>query len=348
MKSIPRNTVLVGDVRKRLAEIPDASVDCVITSPPYFQLRDYGVNGQLGLEPHVDDWVNELRLVMRGVARILRPTGSLWLNLGDSYSRHVRFGAPPKSLLLGPERLSLALIEDGWVLRNKVVWSKSNTMPNPVRDRFTCRWEVVLFLTRQRDYFFDLDAIREPHRSAISRKPDPRRGADPRRPITTPSPKWAGPLAGNNAGLARLKARGLVGHPLGKNPGDVWSLSASNFRGPHFATFPVGLVKRPLLAGCPERVCARCGAPWRRKPTSTPRNATIGQLRPGCLCRKGWRPGVVLDPFFGAGTVGLVAEQHHRDWLGIEINPAFARLATERIAEARVSAKSDQEQDRAA
>jgi site-specific DNA-methyltransferase (adenine-specific) len=348
MMSPLRNTVMIGDVRERLSELPDASVDCVITSPPYFQLRDYGVSGQLGLEPDVDTWVEELRLVMRGVARVLRPTGSLWLNLGDSYSRHARFGAPPKSLLLGPERLSLALIEDGWTLRNKVVWSKSNTMPNPVRDRLTCRWEVVYFLTRQRDYFFDIDAIREPHRSAISLK---RQTAptDSKLPIAGPPPKWAGPLAGNNAGLARLKARGLVGHPLGKNPGDVWSLSASNFRGPHFATFPVGLVERPLLAGCPERVCARCGAAWRRESSgSTATAATLGQLRPGCRCRKGWRSGVVLDPFFGAGTVGLVAEQHHRDWLGIEINPEFARLATERIVKARVSGRSSKEQDRAA
>ncbi len=252
MKAIPRNVVLVGDARKRLADLPDASVDCVITSPPYFQLRDYGVSGQMGLEPNVDTWVDELRLVMRGVARVLRPTGSLWLNLGDSYSRHVRFGAPPKSLLLGPERLSLALIEDGWVLRNKVVWSKTNTMPNPVRDRFTCRWEVVLFLTRQRDYFYDLDAIREPHRSAASRKPDPSPGADLRRPTTAPPPKWAGPLAGNNAGLARLKARGLVGHPLGKNPGDVWSLAASKFQGTAFRHLPGRTGRASAASGMPR------------------------------------------------------------------------------------------------
>ena len=102
MISVPRNTILVGDVRHRLAELPDASVDCVITSPPYFQLRDYGIDGQMGLEPTIDGWVSELRVVIRGVARVLRPTGSLWLNLGDSYSRHARFGAPPKSLLLAP------------------------------------------------------------------------------------------------------------------------------------------------------------------------------------------------------------------------------------------------------
>ncbi len=301
------------------------------------------------LEPTVDDWVGELRLVMRGVARVLRPTGSLWLNLGDSYSRHYRFGAPPKSLLLGPERLSLALIEDGWTLRNKIIWNKSNTMPNPVRDRLICRWEVVYLLTRQRNYFFDLDAIREPHRSAPTQNHPVAPIRDSPHPVTGRPPKWAGPLAGNNAGLARLKARGLVGHPLGKNPGDVWSLSASNFRGPHFATFPVRLIERPLLAGCPERICVRCGAPWRHQPfSSTATTATVCPIAPSCRCRRGWRPGMVLDPFFGAGTVGVVAEQHHREWLGIEINPAFAHLATERIAEARARVKTDQERDRAA
>ncbi len=336
MISVPRNTILIGDVRHRLAKLPDASVDCVITSPPYFQLRDYGIDGQMGLEPTIDGWVSDLRVAMRGVARILRPTGSLWLNLGDSYSRHAHFGAAPKSLLLAPERLATALIEDGWTLRNKVIWSKANAMPNSVRDRLACRWEVIYFLVRQRHYFFDLDAIREPHRSFVSKqrraKPTPVSLDQPTR-----RPKWAGPLAGNNSGLVRLKSLGLAGHPLGKNPGDVWSVSASNFRGPHFATFPVALIKRPLLATCPERVCVRCGTPWiRPRLVGGPHPATTKPpIRPDCRCRKGWRPGLVLDPFFGAGTVGLLAEQYQRDWLGIEINPAFARLAKDRIVAAR-------------
>jgi site-specific DNA-methyltransferase (adenine-specific) len=346
MKLTPRNTVLVGDLRKKLAELPEASVDCVITSPPYFQLRDYGIKGQMGLEPTVNSWVEELRVAMRGVARVLRPTGTLWLNLGDTYSRHPRLGAPPKSLLLGPERLGLALIEDGWVIRNKIVWAKSNTMPNSVKDRLACRWEVVYLLTRQQHYFFDLDGIREPHRSSLPQKP---RGGPLHREIPKGRPDWAGPLAGNNAGLARMKARGLVGHPLGRNPGDVWTLSASNFRGAHFATFPPALVERPLLASCPERVCSRCGSPWTREAASRSGAVTkIGALQSSCRCRQGWRPGVVLDPFFGAGTVGVVAEQHDRDWLGIEINPAFARLATRRIADARGRPTTSQERRRAA
>lgn len=341
-----RNSVLIGDVRRRLAELPAASVDTVITSPPYFNLRDYGTPGQIGLEGTVDEWVNELRLVMRGIARVLKPTGSVWLNLGDTYSRHNRYGAPPKSLLLGPERLGLALIEDGWVIRSKVAWAKSNTMPASVRDRLSCTWEIVYLLTRERRYFFDLDAIRIPHRSA-----QPKRRSDDAAITESLSnrPQWAGPLAGNNAGLARMKAMGLVGHPLGKNPGDVWQLSASNYRGAHHATFPPGLVERPLLATCPERICSACGEPWQRQPARGHQGVMKpGELRASCACRAGWQPGLVLDPFFGAGTVGVVAEQLGRDWLGIELNPDYARLAQERIAEARTDRDHETEQLHAA
>jgi len=323
------NVLLVGDVRTRLAELPDASVDCVITSPPYFQLRDYGVKDQIGSEANINGWVDELRLVMRGIARVLKPTGSVWLNVGDSYSRHARYGAPPKSLLLGPERLAVGLLADGWTIRNRVVWAKRNSIPTSVSDRLATKWESVYFLTPNGRYHFDLDAVRVPHRSP-RRTPQPRRGAA-LEPVSGRRPSWAGPLASSSMGLARMKARGLVGHPLGKNPGDVWPIAASNYRGHHFATFPPELVVRPLLACCPERVCRACGTPWTRPPSRARRQ----RPRAGCTCRAGWQPGVVLDPFFGAGTVGLVAEQHGRDWLGIEINPRFARLATSRIEAAR-------------
>jgi DNA modification methylase len=338
-----RGVVLVGDVRKRLAELPAASVDCVITSPPYFQLRDYSVKGQIGMEPDVDGWVDELRLVMRGIARVLKPTGSVWLNVGDSYSRHARYGAPPKSLLLGPERLALGLMADGWTVRNRVAWTKPNTMPTSVRDRLASKWEFVYFLTRNRRYHFDLDAVRVPHRSA--RRPAHRAAVT--QVAGSSRPQWAGPLAGTNIGLVRMKARGVVGHPLGKNPADAWSIATSNFRGQHFATFPTALVVRPLLASCPERVCRACGAPWNRPPTRVRRaDGQRRNLKPGCGCRGGWQRGVVLDPFFGAGTVGLVAEQHGRDWLGIELNARFATLATRRIEAARPSASADQPKSR--
>src|SRR5580704_9793601 len=340
LSSSPRNVILAGDVREQLAQLPEDSVDTVITSPPYFQLRDYGVVGQIGLEDDIGGWVDDLRLAMHGVARVLKASGSLWLNLGDAFSRHPRFGASPKSLLLGPERLALGLIEDGWIVRNKVIWAKTNHMPTPVRDRLSCQWEVIYLLTRQRRYFFDLDAIRVPHSSSQTR---PRYRSPPRSGTVTGRPPWAGPLAGNNAGLATLKANGLVGHPLGKNPGDVWRLPPSNYRGAHRASFPASLVKRPLLATCPERVCRECGQPWTRSPTLIRRGVgTVGGLRKNCPCRTGWRPGLVLDPFFGAGTVGVVAEQLGRDWLGVELNPEYVRLAEARIAAAR-SARDERE-----
>ena len=339
---LPRNQVLVGDARKRLGELPELSVDCVITSPPFFQLRNYQVEGQIGLEDHVEAWVDELCLVMAGIARVLKPTGSVWLNLGDSFSRHAQAGAPSKSLLLGPERLGLALIGEGWMIRNKVIWAKTNAMPNSVRDRLACSWEVLYLLTRSERYYFDLDAIRVPHRSRQPRRRPTAAGSYP--PHSSEPPSWAGPLAGNNSGLARLKAQGLVGHPLGGNPRDVWSLPTSNFRGAFFASFPPGLVVKPLLASAPERVCVRCGKPWSRGPVRIVGGlAVIGELRRICRCRAAWQRGIVLDPFCGSGTVGLVAEQHHRDWLGIELNPNFAKLAEERIAAARCGPTPDRQ-----
>lgn len=354
MSQLARNRVLVGDVRERLTKLPDASIDCVITSPPYFQLRDYGISGQIGLEASVGGWVNELRLALNGLARVLKPTGSLWLNLGDTYSRHAAYGAAPKSLLLAPERLLLALSDDGWIVRNKIIWAKTNPMPHAVGDRLTNSHDVVYFLTRSRSYFFDLDAIRVPHRSSSN---SGRGGVYP--PDVASAPLWR-QRGGGNRGLAAQRARGQVGHELGKNPGDVWPISAANFHGAHFATFPLALVERPLLATCPELICERCGTPFtrlsrvrreergrRRAPRREPRVLRYprtyrvirerGPLLPNCRCGASVRPGVVLDPFFGAGTVGLVAERHGRDWVGVELNPAYVRLAEQRLAAARAA-----------
>jgi site-specific DNA-methyltransferase (adenine-specific) len=343
---VPRRSILIGDALDRLRSLPEASVDCVMTSPPYFALRDYGVSGQIGMERHVDEWVTRLTAVFDEVARVLKPTGGLWLNLADSYSRHPRYGAPVKGLLLAPERLALSLASRGWLLRNKVVWSKPNPMPTSVKDRFNASHDFVYFFTRQSRYFFDLDAVREPHRS--SRTPT-------RHSSSAKRPEWIGPLAGTRTGLDRLHAEGLPGHHLGKNPGDVWSIATRSYRGAHFATFPEQLVLRPLLTTCPERVCARCRKPWVR--TSSTRR--LGLVRPTgagplvrrypsrwttlhergdfipCGCGAGTQPGLVLDPFIGTGTVGVVAERHGRDWIGIELSAKYAAMAKERIAKAR-------------
>jgi DNA modification methylase len=323
----------------------------VITSPPYYMLRNYGVDHQLGLEPHVDQWVDELRLVCWGLVRVLKPTASLWLNLGDSFSRHARFGAPPKGLLAAPERLLLALMADGWICRGKVIWSKPNPMPSSVTDRLNMTYEVVYHLVRSPRYYFNLDAIREPHRSQGNRTAGKLIGK---------APSWAGPLAGSQDGLRRARPDGIPGHVLGKNPGDVWSIPTRGFRGAHFATFPEALVIRPLLTTCPETICTKCGKPWRRVVTSQrvsvkpstrtePKDPnvfrfkafwntvrTVGELIP-CGCGAPTAPGVVVDPFFGSGTVGVVAETHGRDWIGIELNPEYAELASQRLEHQRTN-----------
>lgn len=339
-REIPRNRILVGDASTTLAGLPENSVDCVMTSPPYCNLRDYQVEGQIGLEAHVDEWVASLVEVLREAARVLKPSGVLWLNVADSYSRGPRFGATAKSLLLGPERLALALQRDGWIVRNRVAWTKPNGIPTSVSDRLACRWEFVYMLTRQGSYHFDLDSIRVPHKTVRRSKSIPATVGYP--PAAATPRSWGGPLAPSNTGLDRLKATGMAGHPLGKNPGDVWSVPVSSFRGEHFATFPEALVTQPVLASCPEKVCKACGAPYSRRPS----RERLGELRPGCRCKKGHRPGLVLDPFMGSGTTALVAERHGRDWLGIELNPAFARIARERIAAGRTKTGRTPGQDK--
>jgi DNA modification methylase len=310
--------------------LPTSSIDCVVTSPPYHLLRHYDAGErEIGKTTDVDEYVAEIVEVCDELARVLKPTGVLWLNLGDSYSRHDRYGAPAKSFLLAPERILIELHRRGWVVRNKVVWAKPNPMPASVRDRLTCAWEPLFMLVRSRDYSFDLDAIREPHRS----RHQPAKG-----PVVQKyggkTPAWAGPLAGRNDGLVTAHAEGRSGHPLGKNPGDVWSISTAAFKGAHFAVFPERLIERPIGATCPERVCLACGSPWQRALN----RRELGALQPRCPCGAAWRPGVVLDPFIGSGTTAIVAERLGRDWLGIELNPSYAELATRRITAARTKA----------
>ena len=328
--------ILVGDVRTRLREMESGSVDCVVTSPPYFRLRDYQQSGQLGLEATVQQWVANLVAVMDEIARVLKPTGTVWINVGDSYARHQDVGAPAKGLVLAPERLALGLADSGWRIRNRIAWVKPNPMPASVKDRLTCSWEHVYLLTRSRRYHFDLDAIRIPHRSRQPKEHD----IPARRPRIVP--EWQGPLAGTNDGLDRMKAQGITGHSLGKNPGDVWTIASSNYRGAHFATFPEELVRRPIQAVCPERVCTSCGAPWSRAKARTIGHlAVIGELLATCTCGADWQPGLVLDPFMGSGTTAVVAERLGRRWLGIELNPEFVRLAEARIAAARTRQAGD-------
>ncbi len=325
-----RNLVVIGDALTELRRLPGDSVDLVLTSPPYFLLRNYQVSGQLGLETHVDQWVANLHAVSRELQRVMVPTGSLWLNLGDTYATHRRQGANPKSLLLGPERLALALLADGWLLRNKIIWHKTNHLPSSVRDRLTSSWEALYVFTKEPRYYFDLDSIRVPHSGTSTYKPNPRYLRPRDREV------WCGPNGSNASGLTLLKARGIVGHPLGKNPGDVWQLASSNYRGAHHATFPVTLAERVIRAGCPEARCVTCRRPWMRQLIRAVGGTALrGALGPGCDCDSPSEPGLVLDPFFGAGSTAVAAERLGRDWLGIELNPDFAELGERRIQDAR-------------
>ncbi len=292
----PRNRIIIGDAATVLATLPAAHADMIITSPPYFRLRDYQVAGQIGLEPHVDQWVDELHLVARALHRVLKPTGTLWLNLGDSYAAHHSEGAPRKSLLLGPERVAQALVADGWLLRNKIIWAKTNPMPVSVTDRFSATHEYLYVFAREPHYYFNLDASRIPHTTTGRPRPHA---------VLTRHTReaWRGPNGDDATGLDKMHARGIVGHRLGKNPGDVWQISSSNYRGAHHATFPVELARRTILVGCPP-------------------------------------DGLVLDPFMGAGTTAVAAEALDRDWLGIELNPSFAELARDRIKTARAGPSS--------
>lgn len=319
-----RNVLLVGDALTRLRQLPDDSVDCIVTSPPYFRLRDYGVPGQLGTEPDVDAWAAAVLMICQELHRVLKPYGTLWLNLGDSYSREERYGAPAKSLLLAPERVAWGLIDAGWILRNKVVWAKPNPLPSPVGDRLTPSHEYVYVLTKQLRYFFDLDAIREPLTTIT--KPSSTRAQTPADALGT----LAG---GRRGGLVAMARSGRSGHPLGKNPGDVWSISTGSYRGAHFATFPPMLLRRPILATCPLHVCTVCNRPWRRSTRPVTVERGVPQKRPlvPCGCDAPTAPGIVLDPFFGTGTVASVAREHGRDWLGIELNPDFISLAEQRL-----------------
>ena len=324
------NRILVGDAHETLRKLPDGFVDCVVTSPPYFRLRNYQHDGQLGLEPHVEQWVEELRKVLRELHRVLVPTGTVWLNLGDSYSTGSE-GAPAKSLLLGPERLALALIERRLDRPQQDHLGEAQPDAEPGREigspapgrSSTCSCGSATTSstsTRSASRTPAAGRTRRSRRAGRCRK----RG-EFRRAATAAS--------------TRSTPTGRVGHPLGKNPGDVWSLPTASYRGAHHAVFPVALAERPIKAGCPERRCRRCRLPWKRQTLRKLGHLAVrGELEPTCYCQAEWEPGVVLDPFIGSGTTAIAAEQHGRNWLGIELNPTFARLADERIETARDAA----------
>jgi len=304
--------VIVGDCREALKAMPDESVHCVVTSPPYFGLRDYGVDGQIGLEPTPDEFVAAMVDVFREVRRVLRKDGTCWLNLGDSYGNG-------KQLLGIPWRVALALQADGWVLRSEVVWVKGNHKPERVSDRPTNCHEKLFLLTRSRNYFYNAAAVAVPS-SAAKGRPQRLRAEELAREggLTdahirairsagiTDVGKGRATQTGTDRNTAEVQAlakeakdvlRGyyrefLIGDTV--NIRNVWSIDRGQYPGVHAAVFPKELVIPCIKAGCPD-------------------------------------DGLVLDPFLGSGTTAITAAEMGRACIGIEINPEYAALARRRL-----------------
>ncbi len=373
-----------GDAIDTLATLPKGSVDCCITSPPYYGLRDYGVDGQIGLEDTPEAFIERLVDVFRGVRRVLSPTGVCWVNIGDSYAqghggsstmgggvnlrkaargeavqrerdevdvaswsnrdatpRNIVPGTKPKDLLMMPARLALALQADGWWIRSDVIWSKLNPMPESVTDRPTSAHEHVFLLTKSPRYWYDAEAVKEPggNWGTRDRTHSKHNGEAFRAAGQTP-----------HHGLTDGDAS------AGRNARNVWTIATQPTPDAHFATFPEELVRRCLLAGCPEQVCRECGEPRRRitettyenpgnRTTNGPRSverrhetAGFNQRLEKRVTTTGWsdcghsayRPGVVLDPFIGSGTVAKVARDHGRHAIGIDLNPDYLDIAARR------------------
>jgi DNA modification methylase len=300
--------ILIGDCRNILKTLPDQSVHTCVTSPPYFGLRDYGMDDQIGLEQTPEAFVNELVAVFREVRRVLRDDGTLWLNLGDSYAGSgkgrngdgtpnvdplskqstsvgtiignlIKSQAPdckPKDLIGIPWMVAFALRADGWYLRQDIIWHKPNPMPESVQDRCTKAHEYIFLLSKSPKYYFDHEAIREPSNG-----------------------NWNSSKNFSKEGQARRNIENRIGNrkdedKTGRNKRSVWTVTTKPFKGAHFATFPLDLIEPCILAGCPEE-------------------------------------GIVLDPFGGAGTTGLVASGLNRNAILCELNPEYAQLSVERI-----------------
>lgn len=292
----------VGDCRKLLKQLPDACVQTCVTSPPYWGLRNYGLDGQIGIEATPGAFVAELVNVFHEVRRVLSDDGTLWLNLGDSYvtnpgngrggegSGLTKGGRPPhrsgrdktkiglkvKDLIGIPWLVAFALRADGWYLRRDIIWSKPNAMPESVGDRPSGSHEYIFLLSKSPKYFYDADAIREPQQTLGERHEGK-----------------SGYRAGHPSKESRTANQRAL-HPLGANKRSVWTIATAPYDGAHFATFPPKLIEPCILAG-----------------------SRVGDL--------------VLDPFFGSGTTGEVAEKHGRRWIGFDLG--YDELAKERTAQ---------------
>jgi DNA modification methylase len=311
----------VGDCRELLRQVPDGSIHCCVTSPPYWGLRDYGVGGQLGLERTPEEYMAGMVEVFREVRQVLRDDGTCWVNLGDSYAqaggsgpqgasacwrpsnetKHDRArkeqmggGIKPKDLVGIPWSVAFALRADGWYLRSDIIWSKPNPMPESVTDRPTKAHEYVFLLSKSERYYYDAGAVREPARYGYVEWEEDiyeqagDAGRDPKR---------------KSLGAKKEVPPGVISDPAGRNRRTVWTIATEPTPDAHFATFPRKLVEPCILAGCP-----------------------VG--------------GVVLDPFGGSGTTGRVAEDVGRHWLLFDLNPKYAAIAKRKTAQVGLLARA--------
>jgi len=304
--------IIEGDAMGVLKTLDIESVQCVVTSPPYWGLRDYGHDGQLGLEKAPEEYVKRMVAIFREVRRVLRIDGTCWVNMGDCYAtgagrvgacpgggaqgnewkgpttqpnRMPIFGLKPKDLVGMPWRLAFALQADGWWLRSDIIWHKPNPMPESVTDRPTKAHEYVFLLTKSARYYYDADAVREEHTMRPQARP---KGHKRRRPdLLMPEHTWSRTIR---------EAPGIDGNPLGRNLRTVWTIPTAPFKDAHFATFPPRLVEPCIKAGTRQ-------------------------------------DDLVLDPFCGAGTTGVVARRLLRRFIGIELVPSYCEMARRRIYE---------------
>ena len=314
---MPAFELLQGDCLQQLATLPAASVQCCVTSPPYWGLRDYGTAGQLGLEATPDEYVANMVAVFSEVRRVLRDDGTLWLNLGDSYvapngrSSGGTYGRgpnsqlahmqdaqeigviktwgdlPAKNLVGIPWRVAFALQADGWYLRQDIIWHKPNPMPESVTDRCTKAHEYIFLLTKSARYYYDNEAVKEESFTTVNRKT---LETDEYKNGKTPSEVVGRAVQRGGKSLAYAYPNGI---PF-RNKRSVWTVTTKPFKGAHFATFPPDLIEPCILAGSAADT-------------------------------------LVIDPFSGAGTTGVVAVQHGRRYIGIELNPQYLEMSRKRI-----------------
>lgn len=303
-----------GDSLQVLQTLPENSVDCCVTSPPYYALRDYGADGQIGREATPEEYIDRLVSVFHEVKRVLTPQGTCWVNIADTYCgtgskaehfdpknpkgrngqqlavNHRAPGCKPKDLIGIPWLLAFALRADGWYLRSSIIWHKANPMPESARDRPTRCYEYVFLLTKSKKYYYDWQAVAEPIAPTTAARMKGGR---------TEKGKYASGTPGQNKPqkINQARAKGAYTDEMilpVRSRRDVWQINTVSYRGGHFAAFPPKLAETCILAGCP-----------------------VG--------------GTVLDPFLGSGTTGMVAKQLGRRYIGIELNPEYCTLAKRRI-----------------